>query len=85
METKFRLKPSELGEDFIRAIQESYGENRVLEISIRPVSSPQNADEETREEHLMRLKEAAKLANQDTNLPLTADQFLSLRNKLQGL
>ena len=82
METAFRLKVSELNDDFIKTLQLLFGKEREVDIRVQPIKKSSRKADETGKEYLARLEAAKKNVEKGNVVRFTAEELESLSKKL---
>ncbi len=82
METAFRLKISELNNDFIKTLQLLFGKEREVDIRVQPLKKSSYKSPETGKEYLSRLEAAKKNAEKGNVVRFTSEELESLSKKL---
>jgi len=82
METAFRLKVSEMNDDFIKTLQLLFGKEREVELRVQPVKKSSRKAAETGREYLSRLEAAKKNVEKGNVVRFTSEELESLAKKL---
>jgi CHAD domain-containing protein len=84
METAFILKASEIDPAFFKALNLLFGNDRKLEVIIRPSEKALPDKTETKEEYFARLKESAEEAKKGNVVRFTGKEFKAFTKKLSA-